>query len=137
MKKIVSIILIAFFTLTYSFGQKVVDVKNKEVTKTRGMNPHIKSEAPSNDNNPILAPGTDKNGNKSRGEICKAAFVNQTGYFIKLYIDGVFYGAVDAWGEYTISVRSNYKEVYGITSGGTKEWISEGSCGEKYTFNLQ
>jgi hypothetical protein len=139
MKKIFSILLVALIGVAFStaIAQKVVDVKSKDVIKTRGSNPHIKSEAPINDANPVSNPGIDKDGGKSRGEVCKVTFVNQTGYFIKIYLDGVFYGAVDAWGEYTISARNGYKSVYGLTSGGMKEWTSEGSCSEKYTFNLQ
>jgi len=113
---------------------KTVDVKSKDVVKTRGMNPNIKQKAPTTDEKPVANPAT---ADKSRGKKeCSINVVNSSGYMVEFYVDGISKGTVDAWGETTVRVQGGYKSMYAITTGQTKEWFAEGDCSGKYSFVL-
>jgi hypothetical protein len=137
MKKLLIIAFAAFLGSVFTLQAqevKKVEVKSKEVVKTRGVNPQIKAKAPTTDDKPVANPATAE---KSRGKKdCSINVVNSTGYMVEFYVDGISKGTLDAWGESTVKVGSGYKSMYAITTGQTKEWFAEGDCSGKYSFVL-
>jgi len=136
MKKILLLVCAAFaiFTLTFSNDvnaqtkpKKVINVQGKATLKSRGANPNIKVDAPT----------VDKPVTKSRGETCDVNFVNSTGLFIKVYVDGNYKGTVGPNDEGSVTVGSGYTTIYCISAGGTQEWSAAGTCSQAYTFNLK
>jgi|GEM_PF-697429 len=137
MKKLAIITLALFVGSIMSLQAqevKTVEVKCKDVVKTRGMNPNIKQKAPTTDEKPVANPNTAE---KTRGKKeCSINVVNSSGYMVEFYVDGISKGTVDAWGETTVRVPGGYKSMYAITTGQTKEWFAEGDCSGKYSFVL-
>ena len=109
---------------------KVVEVVGTKVAKTRGENPNIKTDfvcdAPDVE---VAKPDT------ARGSTCTVNVVNNTGYSVKVYIDGVYYGWVSPWQQGAVTVWAGYTTVYCITSGGKYEWSTSGNC--DYFFNYK
>jgi len=137
MKKLIIILAVLLGCVFTIQAQEVkkVEVKSKEVVKTRGMNPQIKSKAPTTDDQPVPNPALATE--KTRGKKdCSINVVNSTGYVVEFYVDGMSKGTLDAWGETTVKVGGGYKSMYAITTGQTKEWFAEGDCSGKYTFVL-
>lgn len=119
-------------------GKTVVEIDQSDVdyTNTRSTNPHIKMTAPGNDKNPM--PASKKKGNeKASAKECEIIFDNYTGYFIEVYVDGMYKGTVGEWGTLYVTVRGGYKKIYALTTGGTKEWKAEGSCEGNYVWKLK
>lgn len=119
-------------------GKTVVDIESADVdySNTRSTNPNIKISAPDNDKNPL--PGSKKKGNaKANGKECEIIFDNYTGYFIEVYIDGIYKGTVGEWGTLYVTVRGGYTKIYALTTGGTKEWNAEGNCEGNYVWKLK
>jgi hypothetical protein len=116
----------AFAQTTPGLPKKTVEVKAKAVVKSRGANPNIKQEMPT----------TDTPRAKSRGAKCKAHFDNQTPYFVKIYVDGIFAGVVGPESKLELSVDSTYKTIYCITPGSSYEWSAEGGGNSEFTFKL-
>ena len=104
-----------------------VDVKAKAATKSRGANPHIKSEAPT----------TDKAVAKSRGADCSVNFDNYTGLYVKVYVDGYYKGTVAPYSNGTVTVGEGYTTIYCVSTGGTQEWNASGNCEGSYTYKLR
>ncbi|NVO01186.1 MAG: hypothetical protein HXX09_00645 [Bacteroidetes bacterium] len=140
MKKLLVIAMVAFvsqiFTAnTFAQDVKKVEIKAKSVEKTRGQNPHIKAQMPTTDENPQQDPALDQQ--KTRGKKdCSINVVNNTGFMVEVYVDGVSKGVVDAWAETTVKARTGYKTIYAITTGQTKEWFADGDCNGTYSFVL-
>jgi hypothetical protein len=134
MKKILFLVLVAFLAISVSNAQTagaqkktiLKEVKSAKVSKSRGENPNIKQGAPTTDV-PVA---------KQRGD-CAINFDNYTGYMVNVYVDGIFRGTVDAWGNGWVVVTNGYTTVYVITAGGTYEWSSTGQCSdEQIVFKL-
>jgi hypothetical protein len=134
MKKLLLIVLVAFIgqIWTAQAQDKRIEVKSKNVAKTRGENPYVKTKASTSDESPIAAPDP-KDASKKE---CVINVANNTGFVVEVYVDGSAKGTLDAWAESTIKVRGGYKTIYAITTGKTKEWFADGDCNGKYTFVL-
>lgn len=132
MKKLLMIIVIflGLGIITAQAQDKRIEVKSKNVAKTRGENPYIKVKATTSDETPIAAPDV-----KTSKE-CSINVANNTGFVVEVYVDGNSKGTLDAWSESAIKVKSGYKTIYAITTGKTKEWFADGDCNGKYTFVL-
>ena len=117
--------LFAFSTTTYAQKKVNRDVKAVTVEGTRSSNPNIKSNAPT----------TDEVETKSRGT-CTINFVNRTGYYVNVYVDGYYRGQLSPWGSGSVSVSDGYTTVYCLSAGGTREWSDAGTCSGYYTFTL-
>jgi hypothetical protein len=120
------------FSVSTVFAQetKVVNVKAVKVEKSRGENPNIKQARPTSD---IAAPKPDK----SRGEICTIGFENFTGYYIDVYVDGIYRGTMAPWeAERRVTLYSGYKTIYCITAGATLEFKDSGTCDGYYYYKL-
>ncbi|MBU0488899.1 MAG: hypothetical protein KKA07_07445 [Bacteroidetes bacterium] len=143
MKKTALILLAVFFCSigfnSVSYGQDsdkdVVVIKSKDVVKTRNASSNIKVKAPTEDANPIAAPSI-KGGTASESE-CTLVFDNFTGFFVEIYVDGVYKGTVGAWGALTIYNSETYKKVYCITTGGSKDWLLKGKYDGTKKFRLE
>jgi len=131
-KNLIVCAMIAFMAVAFSSmdaaAQKKVDVKSTAVSKSRGANPNIKSEAPTSDAKPVV---------KARGADCKVKFDNYTGLYIKIYVDGYYRGTLDAWGDGTVTVSGGYTKIYCISTGGSREWNASGNCEGNYTYTLR
>lgn len=147
MKKLLSIMLIAAVGLLWTAnqtqaqnfdGRTIVEVKSTDVnpSNTRAVNPNIKIKAPTNDNNPL--PASAKKGSKNPNQKdCEIIFDNYTGYFVEVYIDGVYKGTIGDWGTLYVTIPGGYTQVYCISTGGSKEWKVEGNCEGNYLWKLQ
>ncbi len=137
MKKILllAVVFVAATLLNVStlFAQqqkKEVIVKAVKVEKTRGENPNIKQERPATD---VAAPKPDK----SRGETCIIGFENFTGYYIDVYVDGIYRGTMAPWeAERRVTLYSGYKSIYCITAGKTMEFKDAGDCDGYFYYKL-
>ena len=119
-------------------GKSIVEVEGTSVdySSTRSTNPNIKIVAPDNDKNPL--PASQKKGNKkATGKECEIIFDNYTGYYIEVYIDGIYKGTVGEWGTLYVTARGGYTKIYALTTGGTKEWKAEGNCEGNYVWKLK
>lgn len=117
--------LIAFSSATYAQKKVTRTVKASTVVANRGVNPNIKSGAPT----------TDVAESKSRGT-CSIYFSNYTGYYVNIYVDGYYRGQLSPWGGGTVNVGDGYTSIYCITAGQTLEWSDAGNCYGSYTFRL-
>ena len=136
MKKLLLLTAIFAFGVTATQAQdkpnKEKTVNSKEVSKTRGANPNIKSAKPTTD-----TPEADPS--KSRGSgsgTCQVYFNNHTGYVVDVYVDGNFKGTLAAYGSGNVYVGSGYTTVYCISAGGTREWSDKGDCSYYAAENL-
>lgn len=130
MKKVLLTVIIALFAVTATFAQakKGVEVTKQKVEATRGTNANIKSDVPSTD---VEAPKP----SKTRGS-CTVAFTNNTGYYVKVYIDGTYKGTLSPYESGSVTVYSGYTTIYCITTGGTYDWSAAGNCEGTYTYAL-
>ncbi len=130
MKKVLLTLVIALlaFTVTNAQGKKEVPVAKQKVEATRGANPKIKSDVPSTD---VEAPKPAA----TRGS-CTVAFTNNTGYYVKIYLDGNYKGTLSPYESGSVTVYSGYTTIYCITTGGTYDWSAAGNCEGTYTYNL-
>lgn len=119
-----------FVTNSFSQEKKSVKLTGAQVEKARGENPNIKFHIPDNDDNPAPKP------EKERGAYCSIDFVNWTGYYIYVYVDGNYKGTLDPWDEGNVTIYAGYKTVYCITTGGTWEWSDAGNCDYYFTYDL-
>ena len=135
MKKLLFIAILLFGISFNSFAQKkatkVVAVVSKKVEKSRGTNPNIKKDF--NCNAPDVAVAKPA---KSRGDYCGINIDNWTGYYVKVYVDGDFYGWVSPWEEGKVTVYAGYTSVYCITAGGSLEWKASGNCESDYEYKI-
>ncbi|MDD5571961.1 MAG: hypothetical protein PHD97_12495 [Bacteroidales bacterium] len=137
MKKAVLFVFAAaiFFCTSNTFGQtkekKSVDVNSAKVEKSRGENPNIKQGRPTTDT-PVAQP------EKTRGDNCILGFDNYTGYYIDVYVDGIYRGTLDPWeSENRVTLSAGYKTIYCVTTGGTYEWKNSGNCESYFYFKLK
>ena len=133
MKKVLFSLLMAggllMATSMDSNAQTTRTVQGKAVSKSRGANPNITKDMPTTD---VMTKGT-----KSRGA-CSITFDNWTSLYVKIYVDGVYRGTLDAWGKGTVTVGDGYTTVYAVSVGGTREWSDSGSCtNSNVTYKLQ
>lgn len=131
-------------TFTFSLNAQennantVVEIQATDVdySNTRSLNPNIKIAIPENDKNPM--PATKKKGSDaSKGNECEIIFDNYTGYYIEVYVDGIYKGTVGEWGTLYVTVRGGYTKIYALTTGATKEWKAEGNCEGNYIWKLK
>jgi hypothetical protein len=123
------------FNVSNAFAQqkdkKVIDVKSAKVEKSRGENSNIKQARPTTD---VAAPQPEK----SRGEDCTIGFDNYTGYYIDVYVDGIYRGTMAPWeNERRLYLYSGYKSIYCITAGLEYEWKASGTCDGYYYYKVQ
>lgn len=133
MKRSLLIAAIAMFAMSTTStsanaqkAKKQVTVKSRAVDKSRGANPNIKGEMPTDD----------QKASKSRST-CYVTFNNYTGYYVKMYVNGYYMGTLYPYAKnYTVSAPDGYTTVYCITAGGTRDWAADGECTKWYTFNM-
>lgn len=135
MKKLLFIAVLVVGISFTSFAQqkstKVVNIKATKVEKSRGENPNIKKDFVCNTTDVAVAKPA-----KSRGDICSIKVDNWTGFYVKVFVDGDFYGWVSPWDDGSVSVYSGYTTVYCITAGGSLEWKGAGSCDGEYEYKI-
>ena len=130
------LITVLFFGLSFSaFAQqkttKIVAIKATKVEKSRGENPNIKKDFTCNAADVAVPKPA-----KSRGDLCSIKVDNWTGFYVKVFVDGDFYGWVSPWEDGSVTVYSGYTTVYCITAGGTLEWSGAGSCDGEYEYKI-
>jgi hypothetical protein len=89
-----------------------ISITGKAIAASRVNNPHT----------PTSIPSTDIPVAKSRSSGGEIAFDNWTGFFVKLFVDGIYRGTVEPWGRARVAVADGVTPVYAITVGGTIEW---------------
>lgn len=114
----------------------IKEIKSKDVVKTRNYNAHIQFGAPKNDKNPQPAPAN--KGGEEVADLVELDVVvdNFTGYYVEVYIDGVYKGTVSDWGTLNFTVQEPYTKLYCITSGGTKDWLVKGTFNKDRIWKL-
>lgn len=115
-------------TVTFAQAKKTLGVAKKKVENVRGSNPNIKVDAPATDVE-LAKPS------KERGS-CTVAFTNNTGYYVKIYVDGSYKGTLSPYESGSVTVYSGYTTIYCITTGGTYDWSAAGDCTGTYTYAL-
>ena len=124
-------IALSFLTVNFSYAQgKHNDVVASKSGNSRG----IKYERPTTD---VETPEPAK----SRGSLCCVNFDNYTGYYVDIWVDGVYQGRVSPWKEGTVCVSAGYTTWYAESAGGTYKWNSDGSqngtCSDYYNLKLK
>jgi len=134
MKKLLLITVLSFVVSFNSFAQQKETkvIEGTKVEKTRGENPNIKTDFVCDAQDVAV-----ENPATARGAYCTINFDNYTGYSVKVYVDGDYYGWVSPWSEGAVTVLSGFTTVYAITSGGTWEWGESGSCNSYFNFKLR
>ncbi len=119
MKKLLFISTIIVLAISTSFAQRsnvtVKEINNKASIVTRGGNDFIKSEIPETDE--VSDKTTSNEDNKY-----KLSIENSTVYFVKVYVDGCFKTTLSPYGYSEVPLSKKGKNVYAITSGGSKYW---------------
>jgi len=134
MKKTTCILLFTFILAAISHGsaysqeKKAIEktVKAKQLESSRGANPNIKSDIPTED----------KKDSKSRGAYtCYIYFENYTDLYVKVYVNGYYMGMIGPYGDMTVRT-SDYADIYCVSAGGTRYWSDAGSCAGDYHYKL-
>jgi hypothetical protein len=139
MKKITmySLIVVAMVTISslsihaQEADRSVISIKSKDVEKTRGGNPNIKVQVPKIDEKPLPAILPDVAGSFT------VRFENATGFFVEVYLDGVYSGTVGAWGKLVVPADKAFDKVYCITTGGSRDWYAKGKQKDDVSFKLE
>lgn len=136
MKKLLLLAVLTFGMVSVSNAQKkekkVVELQRKEVSKSRGENPNIKNDVSFCDIKDVAAAEP----KKSRGDYCSVDVGNHTGYYVKIYIDGTYYGMVSPYNRGSVTVYSGYTTIYCITAGGSYDWSAAGNCNGYYSYEI-
>lgn len=138
MKKIIFTVIGLLICSQMVFSQNAknaIEIKSKDVIKTRNVNPYIKITAPQEDVAKVLPP-TSKGGEKKNNEI-PTTVDNSTSFYVEIYIDGVYQGTVPPWGTLTFTLYQPYKQIYCITTGGSKDWLMKGDYNNSINWILK
>ena len=132
--KTIRILLIAVIATAFIHGSAFSQTKktiNKTVTSkayeaTRGQDPNIKSDEPTED----------KRETKSRGaDDCTIYFDNYSGLYVKVYVDGDYMGTMSPYGSLTV-YAGGYTTIYCVSVGNTRYWSDSGDCSGYYHYKL-
>ena len=134
MKKTILIMTVAVLATVFIHGsafsqKKTIErtISSKAVQASRGENPNIKSDVPTED----------KKVTKSRGAYnCEVYFDNYSGLYVKVYVNGYYMGTMSPYGSLTVYV-DDYADIYCVSAGGTREWADHGTCDGYYHFKLE
>ncbi len=134
MKRVIFLFAIVLGLGTMSQAQvvspdQVVELKATKVEKTRGANPNIKSNKPTEDVVEIT---------KTRGTyICDLKLENWSDYCIDVYVDGYYKCTMSSKTYMYVVVDLGYSSIYGESCGGTMEWKRDGiSCSDRFTYRF-
>jgi hypothetical protein len=130
MKKVLLTLAIAIlaFIITFAQVKKTVNIAMKKTENMRGANPNIKVDVPTVDVE-MAKPS------KTR-DSCTIAFINNTGYYINIYVEGYYKGTLGPWEKVAVTVNSGYTNIYCMTINGAGDWSASGDCKGNYTYNL-
>ena len=136
MKKLILLAMLTFGMINSTNAQtkekQVVELKSTNVKKSRGGNPNIKNDVSFCEIKDVPVPKP----SKSRGDTCYINVDNWTGYYVKVYVDGDYFGMVSPWGEGDVEVYSGYTTVYCITAGESFDWYATGSCDGYFSYKI-
>lgn len=96
-------------------SQKVIELKANKAPASRGAeaDPNIKNDKQTNDPNAKGTPPTQKGGVTTRGGgNCEVRLDNWTDYLIKIYVDGIYRGMLDRYGDGVVYVGVGETVVY-------------------------
>lgn len=106
-----------------------------------GADENIKNDSDANDpDKQMPAPGN-KSGEKSKGQSsCAVVVDNRTGWYVRIYVDGIFRGTIAPWGDaycYTGAGGTKLYAVATFTDGSRFSW-GPGivTCYGSYTWQL-
>ncbi|HKR59135.1 MAG TPA: hypothetical protein VJS64_05335 [Pyrinomonadaceae bacterium] len=97
-------------------SQKVIELKATKAPASRGSKPdaNIKNDKQTNDPNAKGTPPSSKGGGATRGGgNCEVRLDNWTNYLIKIYVDGIYRGVLDRYGNAVVYVGVGETRVYG------------------------
>ncbi len=136
MKKLVLIILVAFVATAFAPVQAQQKAKKEVKTnasvfeKSRGADPNIKMDKPTNDTKAVQP-------EKSRGDLCTITVNNYTPYGVDIYVDGDWVGTISAYTKAYTTTYPGTTKIYGKSIGGTFYWGPQTfDCEYSYTWNL-
>ncbi len=78
--------------------EKVVEAKAQKA-RGGGADENIKQESVTNDPAVKTPPPANKGGEATRGQLCGVWLDNYTPWYIKFYVDGIYWGTSAPWGE--------------------------------------
>jgi hypothetical protein len=96
-------------------NQKVIELKANKAPATRGgeADPNIKNDKQTNDPNAKGEPPRSKGGAVTRGVSgCEVRLDNRTNLLIKIYVDGIYRGVLDRYGDGVVYVGAGETHVY-------------------------
>ena len=95
-------------------SQKAIELKATKATGGSEPDANIKNDKQTNDPNAKAAPPPGKGGATTRGGgNCEVRVDNWTNYYIKIYVDGIYRGVLDRYGDAVIYVGVGETRVYG------------------------
>lgn len=115
---------------THTLGQgktaKTVEIKSTRGTIKRGADKNIKKAETANDPKAkIDAPAAKGGGTTRGGGGCRVEIDNSTQWYVKVYVDGIFRGTMDPWGDSYVYVYPGDTTIYAradFTDGSYKYW---------------
>jgi hypothetical protein len=120
-------------------------VKETGKKGTAGTDQNIKSDSDKNDPNQKVEPPAQKSGKKSRGigpYACSVHIDNREPWLIRIYVDGVYRGTVNGYGDLIGIVGNGPTTAYGVAlfeNGTTTTWgphVFNCGAGGSYTWGL-
>jgi hypothetical protein len=142
MKKLLNLIVIMMLvagTATTVHAQERVKKTIKLENQKDGKKPAIKSDIPTKDVEAKESRPANKGGVSQRGSgpyNCYVTVSNYTGYYVKVYLDGYYYGTVGPYDDIYCTTGNGYTSLYAVTTGGSQWWSGSGDCESDYTFTL-
>lgn len=105
---------------------KTIELKSSRASASKGDNTdkNIKQEAMANDPKARHDAPAAKGG-KSKGGGCRVQLDNSTEWFIRIYVDGIYRGTMDPWGDNSVYVLPGDTTVYAradFTDGSYRYW---------------
>lgn len=97
-------------------SQKAIELKATKAPASRGSEPdaNVKNDKQTNDPSAKGTPPSSKGGNATRGGgNCEVRLDNWTNYLIKIYVDGIYRGVLDRYGDAVVYVGVGETRVYG------------------------
>jgi hypothetical protein len=104
-------------------------IKQKKVVK-------LKAQKGANAGMAGSKPTGDTKKEKARGSYCSVYFNNFTGYYVDVYMDGVYWGEIAPYGGGTVTDGDGYTRIYCQTVGGSYSWTASGNCDHDYEYDL-
>ncbi|MDX5321501.1 MAG: hypothetical protein LPK45_10260 [Bacteroidota bacterium] len=135
MKKAIFLFAVVFGLGTIAQAQvvspdQVVELKSSELTPSRGDNPNIKGQKPTED---VLPEKKATRGSYT----CDLKLENWSDYCIDVYVDGYYKCTLSSKSYMYVVADLGYSSIYAESCGKTRYWSKQGiSCDDRYTYRF-